>query len=114
LEKLLEENQLVSITVGRQARRTRQVDFFNGKLTIATGPAFLSHRTKAPLLPVFTIRESNQDYVVTVEPPLCGAGSKDVDSHIEMAVTKYVALLEQYALKHPAQFFNGYPSMCDI
>jgi lauroyl/myristoyl acyltransferase len=107
LEELLRQNKLVSITVG-QARRTSHVDFLSGKLVLATGPAFLSHKTKAPLLPVFTVRESHETFTTRIEPPLHDNLSIDGDSYIEAAVTKYAAVFENYALQYPAQFLDGH------
>ena len=106
LENLLQQNMLVSITVGRDARRTCQLDFLNGKLVLATGPAFLSHKTKAPLLAVFTVQETYENFTTTIEPLPNLGSTADADSAIEAAVNKYAALLEKYALEFPAQFLD--------
>lgn len=112
LEKLLQQNRIVSITVGRRARRTCQVEFLNGKLVLPTGPAFLSHKTKAPLLPVFTVRESHENFTTRIEPPLNDSLSVDAGSYIEAAIIKYAALVENHALEYPAQFLVRHGPIC--
>ena len=108
LENLLHQNRLVSITVGRRAGRTCHVAFLDRQVELATAPAYLSHKTKAPLLPVFTFRESDDNFTTRIEPPLTNLTSAGADGDIEATVAKYGALLERYALEYPAQYLGGY------
>lgn len=114
LEALLQRNELVSITVGTQGRRTHQVDFLNGKLTVATGPAYLSHRTKAPLLPVFTVLESDDRFTILVAPPVNESWSEDAAADIEVAIAGLAAQLERHALAYPAQFFGEHSRLWHV
>jgi lauroyl/myristoyl acyltransferase len=107
LEALLRQGRLVSITVGRQARRTCHVAFLNGQLELATGPAYLAHKTGAPLLPVFTVREPDGHFTIRIEPPLNDARSEDADGDIKEIVAEYALLFEQHVLDCPAQYLGG-------
>ncbi len=104
LAKRLKRNEIVSITVGDEARRVSTVPFLNGVLRLASGPIYLSYITKAPLLPVFTIRESGGGFITRVEPPLSIDRKANADQAIHHAMTDYVTLLEAYALRYPDQF----------
>jgi lauroyl/myristoyl acyltransferase len=104
LAKRLKRNEILSITVGQEARRVSAVPFLNGVLRLASGPIYLSYITKAPLLPVFTIRESDGRFTTRVEPPLNIDRKANADQAIHHAITDYVTLLEAYALRYPDQF----------
>jgi len=114
LADLLRRNEIVSITVGKQGRRTSQVGFFDGKITLATGPAFLSYRTRAPLLPIFTVLESRDKFVVKVEPPLSNGRNNDAEAHIQESLTNFAAVLERHVSAFPDQFLGQYSRMWEV
>jgi len=108
LEALLRQNKLVSITAGQQARRTCHMPFLNGRVELATAPAFLSHKTGAPLLPVFTVRESGNDFLTRIEPPLGERRRGEVDDAIEADLSEYAASFEKFVLAYPEQYLGGF------
>jgi lauroyl/myristoyl acyltransferase len=107
LERLrarLQENRIVSITVGDEARRTVRVAFFDIGLRLATGPLHLARTAKAVLLPVFAVRKDREALEVHVESPLCGAAGDDGDGFYETAALGYAERLERYVLAYPNQW----------
>jgi lauroyl/myristoyl acyltransferase len=107
LKSRLSANGVASITVGSQARRTLDVPFFKGAISIATGPAHLSQTSQAPLLPVFTFRCYSGAYVAEIGCPICGQTTSQED-YARMVGT-YVTMLKQYVLSYPDQW-NGWMS----
>ena len=103
LRARLEENRIVSITVGAQARRTAEVDLLSTKLRPATGPLHLAQTTKAVLLPVFTVMRETGAMVVNVEGPLIGGGD-DQEEPYESVCQCYARRLERFVLQYPDQW----------
>ena len=100
----LSEGRIVGITVYHIARRIQDVPFLDGRLRLATAPAVLSRRLEAPLIPVFTVRDEDGGYTVTVNAPLRAAVTDDQDRAIERVLLQYRDLLVPYALRYPDQF----------
>jgi lauroyl/myristoyl acyltransferase len=108
LRARLSENGVVSITVAESARRTCDAKFFSGTVRVATGPAHLSRKSRAPLLPVFTLRHDDGVYGVSVGPPLDLNDVRGPD--YANAVQAYVAKLEPHVLQYPDQW-NGWMAL---
>jgi lauroyl/myristoyl acyltransferase len=111
LRKRLAENKVVGILVWHKGRRTVEVPFLKeGAIRIATGPIYLSHTSGAPLIPVFTTRDEDGVYDLTVGPPLDVPAASEVPSGFRLdykgIVRSYVNMLEPHVLRHPDQF-NG-------
>lgn len=101
LRERLHENGIVSITVGVKGRRTVKLTFFRGCLCLATGPLNLALTTKAPLLPVFTIRRTYREFDVTIGPPLDMGVKVEKQESIAAAAQQYTAILESYVREYP-------------
>ena len=93
-----------SLRAESSARRVSAIPFLNGVLRLASGPIYLSYITKAPLLPVFTIREPDGRFTTRVEPPLNIDRNATADRAIDNALRDYVCLLEASVLRYPDQF----------
>lgn len=103
LRTRLKENRIVSITVGRQARRAAVVDLLSTKLRVPTGPLHLARISNAPLLPVFTVMGETGTIVVHVESPLM-ASVDDREESFDAVAQRYARRLEHYLLKYPDQW----------
>ncbi len=66
----LAESHVVSITFGDEGVRVVTVDLLGGDLRVATGPITLAQRTRAWLLPVFTVRTESGRFEVEIQTPL--------------------------------------------
>jgi hypothetical protein len=106
----LAANKIANIRVVlNQARRRLTVSFFtNGKICIATGPAYLSYVSGAPLIPVFTIRGRDGIYDISVGPALDIPRASDVGPGFKVdyagIIESYVDMLEVHVLEHPDQY----------
>ena len=104
LRQRLTANRIVSITVGRWARRTLDLPFFKGTIRLATGPAHLSKTCNAALLPIFTYRNQGKYYVAI------GSAISEQSTPQEnytQTVQSYVNTLKDYVVQYPDQW-NGW------
>ena len=99
----MKENQIVSITVGDNARRTVDVSFHGTKLRVATGPLHLARTMNAVLMPVFTVMRETGTIVVNVERPLM-TGDDDQSESYESVAQRHARTLEHYLLQCPDQW----------
>jgi len=109
LRECLAADKIVNIMVWNKARRVLTVPFFsNGEICIATGPVHLSYVSGAPLIPIFTIRERDGVYDISVGPALDIPRALDVPPSFEVdyagIVKSYVNMLEVHVLEHPDQY----------
>ncbi|MCG8695529.1 MAG: lysophospholipid acyltransferase family protein [Minwuiales bacterium] len=110
LRKRLRANGVVSITVGQWARKTVSTPFFGGTIRLATGPANLAQAAKAPLLPVFTVRNGSGVFEVHIGAPVNVAAANDRDDAFAATARRYVQALEPYVLDYPGQW-RGWPRL---
>lgn len=107
LAELLSRNQLVSITVGAEAKRITWVPTAGASVALAGGAAKLAIDTGAPLLPVFTERAADGSFLVIVEAPVQGsgtaAGATAAKSSVTEMLCRYGALLGTYLQRLPEQ-----------
>ena len=95
----LSENALVSIAALETAARTVRVPFLASSILLARGPVALARRSRAPLLPVFTVRPGPNRFQVTVLPPLT---FDDADAAAPFA--QYARALQERVRTYPGQW----------
>jgi lauroyl/myristoyl acyltransferase len=106
LRRRLEDNRVVSITVGDEAVRTVEVGFLEATLRIATGPINLAMASGAFLLPVFTVRESDGAFVVVIDAPLDTTVSGDRAQRFQAIAGQYAERLGPYVRRYPGQWIG--------
>ena len=106
LKKRLLENGVVSITVRGAARRPVTAPFLDGSLSLAAGAPYLACETGAALLPVFTHRDEQGAWRVTVEPPLTLPEGSERSAAIAAAVAQYAQRLEPHVRRYPGQWLG--------
>lgn len=104
--KCLRNNQIVCLITDENKRRGGvNVDFFGHNSPTATGPAVLSLRTGAAIVPMFIIRQKDDTHKVIIEPALefnlTGNQAEDIH-HITSIFTERV---EFYIKSYPTQWF---------
>ena len=97
----LRRNEIVTITVGNQARRVEQVPMFGGLVEVATGPVNLSQRTGAPLLPGFLMALGPDSFELRIGAPLAAAETLNRPDGYTSIATEYTSLLEDYIRAQP-------------
>jgi lauroyl/myristoyl acyltransferase len=80
------------------------IPLFDCRIMLATGAIDLALFNRAPLLPVFTVRNEAGEYEVTIERPLNLAVGGDRGASVEAAKQDYTTRLAPYALEYVGQF----------
>ncbi len=77
------------------------VDFFGRKAATATGPIVLAQRTKAVILPCFTIRQKDKTNKIVFEPAIKLEDGRDEEDFITRNIQKITDIIESYIRKYP-------------
>ena len=93
---LADENKKYSDTV---------VEFFGHPAPTAIGPAMLSLRTGAPIVPIFIVRHQDLSHTIFIEPHLTPVLTGTISEDIFTITTAYTRLIERYVRKYPDQWF---------
>jgi KDO2-lipid IV(A) lauroyltransferase len=78
------------------------VDFFNVKLKAPLGPALLSVKTGAAMVPNFVIRRKDNAHHIIFEEPI--QVEDEEEETLKMAVQRYLQRLEHYISRYPAHW----------
>ena len=101
----LRKNEIICFIADENKRRGGvEVDFFGHNTPTAVGPAVLSLRTGAALVPLFIVRQKDNTHKIIIEPALeCNlSGNKSEDIHtLTSAFTKRI---EFYIREYPDQW----------
>jgi len=89
LDASLRQNGIVSITVGPWAKTLFEIPFLAGRLRLPYGPSNIALKTKAQLLPVFTLRKSSGEFEVHIESRLQLSGHTTQQECIESQLVSF-------------------------
>jgi len=104
LRQRLAANRIVSMSAIGLAHQLYQVPFLNGSISMAGGAPTLAVQSAAPLLPVFTGRQSSGEWLSLIEPPLTRRPEWQREEALTRLLLQYAALLEYYVTRWPDQF----------
>jgi KDO2-lipid IV(A) lauroyltransferase len=105
----LKNNEIVGILGDRDfsGENGIVVDFFGRSILAPLGPAVLSLRTGAAIVPAFVIRDEKDDryfrYIFT--PVIYPEYSGDEPKDIKNITKKYIKVIEEYVRLYPQQWF---------
>ena len=80
------------------------VDFFGQTAATATGPVVFARRAKAPILPMFIVRQGDDTHKIIVEPPVEMEERGDEDEAIAVNIAKITKLIESYIRRYPHEW----------
>jgi KDO2-lipid IV(A) lauroyltransferase len=80
------------------------VDFFGRPASTPVGPALLSRRTGAPLIPMCIVREENDSYRVYITEPITPANTGDFRSDLTSDTQAWSTMLEAWIKRFPGQW----------
>jgi KDO2-lipid IV(A) lauroyltransferase len=105
--RILSQNRLVGILIDQRAKRSEGVwiDFFGKKAPSTPALAVLGMRTKAPILPVFMIRDGYQKHRLIIQEPLPLVDTGDVKKDVETNTQLLHHPLESMIRHYPDQWF---------
>jgi KDO2-lipid IV(A) lauroyltransferase len=101
----LRKNELVFIPVDQNFGTAGVfVDFFGRKAATATGPIIFAQRTKAAIVPCFTIRRQDDTHRIVFEPALEMEKSLNPQDTIVKNIQKITDIIERYIRRYPAEW----------
>lgn len=81
-----------------------ELEFFGRPMMFPSGPARLSVRTGAPMVPGFMIRRFNDSWHMSLEEPIYADPTMDREEAIRDMTARFVLVLEKYVALHPSQW----------
>jgi KDO2-lipid IV(A) lauroyltransferase len=108
--RALKRGRLVGILNDQYSRRTRAVfaPLFGARCSTSAGLATLALRSRAPILPMYIVRDGPEHHTATIEPPIALPDSGDRGADILELTTRCNAALEAIIRKHPEQWMWGH------
>ncbi len=104
----LRNNEMVALLgdrdFSRQGTQVR-INFLGKDFWVPRGPATLSLRTGAAIVPGFTIREKDDSFTLYFEKPIEYIPSGNYDKDICMLTQKTLEVIEKYVRRYPDQWF---------
>jgi KDO2-lipid IV(A) lauroyltransferase len=80
------------------------VEFLNRPMALPVGPAVYHLKTRAPILPLFIIRQRDRWHKVIIDPPLKIHSSGDEERDIFTITNQIARVIESYIKKYPGQW----------
>ena len=104
----LQENKLIALMVDRDFTMKGEVlDFLGRPTLIPKGPAILSLKTGAPIIPVFIVRQNNERFLLSISEPIFPPQIVDGEvkkEDLTALMKKYVAVIENAIRRYPTQW----------
>ncbi len=82
-----------------------RVKFFGRDTSIPKGPAVLSLRTGALIVPTFIIRTPDDTFQFTFEKPISYNTTDDFEDDVRRIIESYLKVIEEHVRKYPSQWF---------
>lgn len=80
------------------------VDFFGKKAATAAGPIVFSNRTKAPILPIFILRNEDGENVIHISPAISLEHRESADEEMAVNVQKITKIIEDQIRESPEEW----------
>ncbi len=82
-----------------------EVDFFGRPALTATGPAVISLKTGAPIIPIFIVRTGEDSHTILIEPQLEVNHRGDISDTVTTVIAACTKIIEKYVRMYPEQWF---------
>ncbi len=104
--RALRSNELLALLGDRDFTKNGILtDFFGRKAMMPKGPAVLSHRLGAAIVPIFVVREPKNTFTIHVERPFTCTAGLDEEAAVRELVGKCIRSIESCIKKYPSQWF---------
>ena len=80
------------------------VDFFGQAAATATGPVVISHRSGAPILPVFIVSAQGGQYKIIIDPPVEFQAASHEQAGVMHNTAQLTKIIEGYIRQYPCQW----------
>lgn len=102
----LKNNSLLAVLGDRDfTKKGIYINFFDKPALIPKGPAVLSYRTGAAIVPAFMIRQKDDTFVFVFEKPIVPNSADDEDEAIKKLAKRYSQVIESYVRRYPEQWY---------
>jgi len=104
--KALRNNEIVFILVDQNfgERGGVYVDFFGQKAATGTGPVVFARRAKAPIIPMFMMRQKDDTHKVIIEEPIVLEEGEDDKTTMAKNMSSITSLIERYIRRYPQEW----------
>ncbi len=82
-----------------------EVEFFGARVALPKGPASLSLKTGAPIMPGFLIREDKGHFRLILEEPIEYKPTGDMDKDVSCLTREIAKVMERHIAKYPTQWY---------
>jgi KDO2-lipid IV(A) lauroyltransferase len=105
--RALSKNRVIGILIDQRAKRSRGVwaDFFGRKAPTTPGLAVFALRTRAPVVPVFMVRNGFQKHRLIIKEPLELIHTGDFEKDVAANTQLFNQTLESMIRQYPDQWF---------
>jgi KDO2-lipid IV(A) lauroyltransferase len=102
----LSRNEIIYVLADQQQRRRGIATlFFDRKAYTSPGPAFLSIKTGAAILPMYVLRKNNgASRTLVIEPSVTIQRTRDERIDIELLTAEFTQRIEQIVRQYPGQW----------
>ncbi len=81
------------------------VDFLGRPASTPLGPVIFAHRSGAPLVPMFIIREKGNRHRLIIEPEIPFIDTGDREKNLTVNLARLSKIVERYVRKYPEQWW---------
>jgi lauroyl/myristoyl acyltransferase len=104
--KALKNNELLALLGDRDfSNNGISMEFCGKPVVMPKGPAVLSYRTGALIVPCFITRNGDDTFTFVFEKPIDPKADGDEDSTIKSIMRRYLPLIESYVKRYPGQWY---------
>lgn len=104
--RCLKNNELLALLGDRDFSKTGiRVPFFDKVALMPKGPAVLSQRTGAAIVPAFTVRGPDDSHALIFDKPILPDEFGDGETAAAEIMKKYLAVVETYIKRYPGQWY---------
>ncbi len=103
---VLKKNGILAVLGDRDfSKNGFWIEFFGKKTLIPRGPAVFSYRLGSCIVPVFMIREEDDNFTLIFEEPIYPDVSQDEEISTRKLAKAYSSVIESYVKKYPSQWY---------
>ena len=109
IKEALKNNGIVCFLADRFISSSKiKLQFFGEEAAFPTGPFEIAAITGAPILPVFSVKDSITHFTTKSYPPITfeDITRNNRNERIRQAMKLFISIVESVAKKHPYQWFN--------
>jgi len=103
---ILKQKQMVALVGDRDFTDSGVVlDFFGKPMLFPLGPAALSLKTGAVIVPGFMLRNKDDSFTLRIEKPIELTPGADKESDIKQIIERYKIIFQNYIREFPDQWY---------